>query len=228
MLRKLRWPITALGLLFLGSVAFLAWQFPHRPSLTVTTGEPDGVIIGFSPDGHLIATSSDEPLALSNADAPGTYRLWDTSSPSRLQQVPIAEHRTLLLNHLAWNWVEDPGRSWLFWECVTSDKPEDRLRELFPEHAISSEDIDPREDLIRARVSPDGRFSAIRNTHGEYVFYERVTGRALVTTAATRYAPAFGPGRSEATIIERDTESQILSAVRFDLEKGVETHPDRP
>jgi hypothetical protein len=194
----LTWIVAA----YVSSVGLLAWLVPHRPRLTIYVGE-DSYLIGYSPDGYGLATASKSPYRAWLDGHPSKIAVWDFAGSWPLERVTrIADRSSERLDHLAWSWINDPGRRWLFWQCIGADDCSARLRDLFPGVEVEPGDIDPTEDTPRLRVSADGEYVAVRTENGVYRVSERVTGRTCVLTGPTRVAPAFGPSPHEVTVAD--------------------------
>lgn len=205
--------------LYAAGVALLTWQLPHRfeCAYSLPAGTP-AYLFGFSPDGGLIATASDDPINASEHRRI-TVSVWDVSG----QSVRVAERPFGRLAYLGWNWPDDPGRRWLFWQCHTADDPEAKLAQLYPGVTVDPERLDPTETPPRFRVSADGRYYLLRVPPKRFEVTERVGGRVLWTTPTVETTPVFGPGPDELTVLEPAREDGRFPVARYELPSGRET-----
>jgi WD40 repeat protein len=221
--RTLAW----LALAYFASLGGLAWLIPHRPRLGFSAGEYPH-LIGFSPDGSHVATASAD-LWRANVDTDKiTISTWDIRGRLPLASATkVSERPAGWLSHLAWSWIEDPGRRWLFWQCVGADDVPVRLRELLSVSDMEAGDLDPTEDTPRIRVSEGGTYVAVRNDDGAYRVFERSTGRVCATTGPTDNPPAFGPKCDVVTSVEKSAAANGVTVRRWDLKTGLESRPSR-
>jgi hypothetical protein len=178
-------------------------------------------LIGFSPSGGTLATCSLNPFRR-EPGAPIPIHLWDVGGPPFAAAKRIGEYRSERLNDLCWSWVDDPGRSWLFWECVAADDPEARLGELLPGVPTDAGDLDPTDDPTHLRVSPGGTYVALRSSDGAYVVRERATGRPRATTLPTKVSPVFGPGLDNFSSVDPADVPNRVTVRRWGLTVGSE------
>jgi WD40 repeat protein len=212
----LTWIVAA----YVSSVGLLTWLVPHRPRLTIYVGE-DSYLIGYSPDGSRLATASKSPYQAWLDGHPSKIAVWDFAGRWPLATMTrIADRSSERLDHLAWSWVNDPGRRWLFWQCTGADDCSARLRDLFPGVEVEPGDIDPTEETPRMRVSADGIYAAVRTDNGVYRVSERATGRTCVLTGPTRVSPAFGPSLYEVTVADGTGPPGQVSVGRWNLTTG--------
>lgn len=191
-------PIRTPLVVFLASAGALAWLTPHRPRAVIPSDNPDFVhVIGFSPDGSLLATCDDEPAQAGVNKRDLSVNLRDVSPDGSLRQ--LATRRGSLLPFLAWSWIDDPGRRWLFWECMRSENPDQRLHELLHGRPADASEIDPTESPQQVRISEEGRYLAVREIDGTYSIRDRETNRVLLTLPNIPDPPVFGPEPATAT-----------------------------
>ncbi len=205
--------------LYATSVALLTWLMPPRPECAfgLSPGTP-AYLLGFSPDGRLIATASGNPIDASE-DQLVTVSLWDLTGPSGW----VTERPLGRLAYLGWNWSDDPGRRWLFWQCYLADDPEAKLVELYPGVTLDPERLDPTEKPPRLRASPDGRYYLLRVPPERFEVTERAGGRVLWTTPTVETTPVFGPGPNDLTVLEPAGDDGRSRVTRFVLPSGRET-----
>ncbi|MFO0811520.1 MAG: hypothetical protein U0746_23060 [Gemmataceae bacterium] len=205
--------------LYLADFALLAWLVPHRPAVSFNVGDWYSGPLGFSPDGTLFATATRCPLDAEEYDV----RLWDIAGrpwfgPPRL----VAERHFDRLAHLGWNWPDDPGRRWLFWQCALADDPQARADELYPGVGLDAERLDPTETPPRFRASADGRYYLLRVPIRRFEVRVRDGGRVLWTTPQVETTPVFGPGPDELTVLEPTDAAGRAAVVRYELSSGRE------
>ncbi|HEX4591649.1 MAG TPA: hypothetical protein VH120_17055 [Gemmataceae bacterium] len=201
---------------YVAGVGLLAGFVPHRPRLTFPVPEY-AHLIGFSPDGGRVAIASSSPWHAGLYNQPNDIAVWDVARRWPFAAATqIANRPAGWLNHLAWSWVGDPGREWLFWQCVGDDDVPARLGELL-RIKVEAGDIDPTEDTPRIRVSPDGTYVASRTEEEAYRVFERDTGRECALTPPTKAAPEFGPSADEMTILEKMPTTPHVTVRRWNL-----------